>query len=72
MPYSKIPQTEYDKAKGQLKLQIGEVLSVFRMYGLQESIPGAIEEIIELCEQFGQRVRGKDVPIGLKTRRNPR
>jgi len=70
--YIKIPQPEYDKARGQLRLQLTDVLSVFKMYGLGEYIPGAIEEIVELTEQFAMRVRGKDVPIRLKQRRNHR
>jgi len=72
MTYQKISQDDYEKAKGQLRLQLGEVLSVFMMYGLQEYIPGAIIEIVELCEQFGKRVRGADVPIVLKNKINSR
>lgn len=70
MVYIKIPQEQYDKAIGQLKLQLNDVFSPFRIYGLDILIPGAIEEIMELAEKFGQRVRGKDIPIKLKRRRN--
>jgi len=63
---------EYNKAKGQLRLQLNDVLNIFAMYGMQDYIPGAIDEIIELAEAFGKRVRGKDIPIKLKTKRNHR
>ena len=43
----KIPQEEWEKARGQLKLQLNDVLSIFGMYGMKEFIPGAIEEIME-------------------------
>jgi hypothetical protein len=72
MTYHKIPEEQYQKAKGQLKLQLNDVLSIFAMYGMQEYIPAAIEEITELTEQFAMRVRGKDIPIKLKTKRNSR
>ncbi len=68
----KIPQEQYDKAKGQLRLQLNDVFSPFNMYGMNILIPGAIEEVIELAEKFAMRVRKKDIPIALGKRRNPR
>ena len=63
----------YAKARGQASLQIGEILSVFNLYGLGVLIPGAQEEILEIMEDFSVRTRGdKDQPIRLKSRRNPR
>ena len=70
--YPKISQESYDKAKGQFKMAVGEVLSVFNIYGMHIYLGGAIEEIVELAEQFGKRVRNHDTPIQLKKRRNPR
>ena len=71
--YPKIDQASYDKAKGQLTRQIAsDVLSVFDMYGMGIYIAGAAEECVELAEQFAMRVRGKDIPIQLKGRRNSR
>lgn len=69
----KIEQKKYDKAKGQLKLQLNGVFSCFRCYGLELYIDGAIDECIHLAEQFAMRVRGKDVPIVMKgkARRRP-
>ncbi len=57
---------DYEKAKGQLKLQLNGVLEPFNFYGLGLYIPEAIKQIVELCEQFGKRVRGRDVPIKTK------
>lgn len=70
--YERIPDEEYKKAVGQLRLQLNGVMKVFDMYGLGEFIPGAIAEVIDLCEQFGMRVRKKDEPIFLLRERNPR
>ena len=66
----KIPQKEYDKARGQLKLQLNGVFEPFNCYGLGAFIPEAIEQAVMLAEQFGQRVRGKDMPIVLNTRKH--
>ena len=43
-----------------------------RMYGQDLFVDGALEEIVELAETLGMRLRGKEVPIKLKKRRNPR
>ena len=67
-----LPDDKYKKAEGQLRLQVGEILSVFGIYGMQDYIPGAIEEIVEVAIDFSKRVRGADHPIELKNRRNPR
>ena len=61
--YPKIPQSDYDKAKGQLRLQLHGVFEPFNCYGLQAYIPEAVEQVVHLCEQFGKRVRGVDAPI---------
>jgi len=68
----KIAQEDYDKARGQLKLQLTDVFSPFTIHGLYIFIPGAIEEVVELAERFAERVRGKDTPIILKKKRNYR
>lgn len=69
----KISQSEYDKALGQFRLQLNGIMSNFRCYGMNEDVDGASEEIVKLAEQFGMRVRGKDVPIKVrdKPRRKP-
>ncbi len=55
---------DYQKAVGQMRLQFNGILSsVFTMYGYQHEVPGVIGELIEVAEQFGKRVRGRDVPI---------
>jgi len=72
MAYQKIPQKEYDKAVGTLRLRLNDVFQAFNIYGLHIFINGAIDEVMELAEQFGQRVRGEDIPIQLKKKRNAR
>ena len=64
---------EFAKARGQLKLQLGDVFNPFRCYGLEPLVDGAIEEVIELAYDFSIRVRGDaNHPIRLKQKRNPR
>ena len=70
--YPKIEQTKYDKAIGQWRLAVGEILSVFNMYGLDIYIPGAKEELEEVTIQLTKRLRNADVPITLKRKRNVR
>lgn len=68
-----LPEDDFKKARGQLQLQIGEILSVFDMYGMGAYITGAVEELIEVAEDFSKRVRGdKDQPIRVKKKRNAR
>lgn len=63
--YQRIPKDDYDKAIGQLRLQLNGVFAPFRMYGLDVFIPGAKEQAVLLCEQFSMRCRGKQQPIQL-------
>ena len=61
-----LDEESYQRATGQLRLQIGGVLAPFNMYGLGVFIPGAIIKIVKLCEDFGLRVRGIDKAISLE------
>jgi len=67
-----IAQEEYDKAIGQLRLQLNGVFEPFRMYGLDAYIPGAQGEVIRLAEDFSLRIRGVDKPISLESVRKKR
>lgn len=58
---------EYQKAVGTLGLQVSAVLGVFTKYGMDVYIPGAVREIVKLCEGFGLRVRGVDKMISLES-----
>lgn len=66
--YPWLADGEYQKAIGQLRLQLGVVFRPFQLYGLDIFIPGAIDEIVILADAFSQRVRGKDVPIQVQGR----
>ena len=64
-----LPDEEYKKAVGQLRLQLNGVFEPFTgkvHYGLNVFVPGAIVEVVKLCEDFGLRVRGIDKPISLE------
>ena len=64
---------DYAKAIGQWRLQVGEILSVFNMYGMGEDIKGAMGELEEVTIDLTRRIRGeKDHPIKLEKRRNTR
>jgi len=70
MTYQKIEEEKYRKALGQFRLGLNSIMSCFRVYGMSGDVDEATEEIIKLTEQFGMRVRGKDVPI--QVRQTPR
>ena len=65
-----LPDEEYTKAVGQLRMQLSGVLEPFDMYGQGVYIPTAVSEIVKLAEDFGLRVRGVDKPIDLGLVRN--
>lgn len=60
-----LPSEDYQKAVGQTRLQIGGVLSPLRLYGQGVICYQALEQIMIVVEQFGKRVRGRDVPIAV-------
>lgn len=60
-----LPDEEYEKAVGQLRLNLNGVFECFKCYGLDVFIPGAITEAVKLAEDFGLRVRGVEQPISL-------
>lgn len=64
--YVVLNDEDYAKAVGQLRLAVGAVLATFNMYGMNAYIAGAQEEIIQLAEDFGQRIRGIDKPISIE------
>jgi len=66
MSYPKISQDDYDKAKGQFRMQVQTLLAhTYSMHGYQDYAALVAEVITQLTEQFGKRVRGKDTPIVL-------
>ena len=68
-----LDEESFAKAKGQLRLQVGEILSVFNIYGLDSLVPGAIDEILEVADDYSKRLRGEvNQPIRVKKRRNTR
>lgn len=75
-----LPEEDYKKAIGQFRMQENGVFDFLKVddkipvryrYGMGEFIPGAVDEIVRLSEDFCLRVRGKDKPIDLSMiRRN--
>jgi len=70
--YQRVSEAEYNKAIGQLRMQVAASLNCFRCYGLDPLVEGAITECIELAEQFAMRVRGKPQPIRVRNEPAPR
>ena len=67
-----LPTGEYQKIISQTRLLIGEILYPLRMYGQDVFVDGALDEIIQVVERYGLRVRGVDKPMLLKSPVNPR
>jgi hypothetical protein len=64
-----ISDEDYAKLKFQLRTQINAILQMFNCYGLGDYIPGAVEELTTLAENFGQAVRGDNhKPIHVVTK----
>jgi hypothetical protein len=76
-----LSEEEYSKAKTQLGMQVAGVFDFMKVdntipikyvYGMGDFVPGAIDEIIRLAEDFGLRVRGVDKPISIERIRTNR
>ena len=69
--YNWLSDDDYAKARGQARLALNEIMGVFNVYGMEIYIHGAIAEIMQVIDAYGDRVRGKDVPIMVKRSYNP-
>ncbi len=69
MKYDNIPwlsEESYAKARWQYKTNVRELLKqVFDQYGLGVFIDGTVDEIWQLTEDWGLRLRSIDKPISL-------
>ena len=69
----KLSQSDYNKAVGQLRLQVLSLLGeAFSKHGMKENIPGATQAIVKLAEDFSLRCRGVQKPISLEYVRRKR
>ena len=67
-PYPNIPwmpDDQYAKARFQFKAHTREALSVFKVYGMDVYVEGAVDEIFRLAEDFSLRTRGVDKPLNI-------
>lgn len=76
-----LPEEEYRKAIGSLRLQMAGIFDFLKVddklpvryqYGMGDYVPGAIEEAVGLAEDFGLRIRGVDKPISIENVRRKR
>jgi len=58
-----LPDENYQKAIGQLRLQINGALRPLRSYGQAVYCDQTADAIVKLCEDFGLRVRGVEHAI---------
>ena len=61
-----LPDEKYNKGKFLLQGAITEIMNPLRMYGQDEYVTQAITELVNLAEDWGVYVRGKDKPISAK------
>ena len=67
-----LPEEEYERAVGQVRLQLNEIMRPLMLYGQAPYVYQAINEIIKITEDFGLRVRGIDHPIDIELVRQDR
>ena len=70
--YIVLNDEDYAHAYGELQFQIRRVLYVFDMYGLGVHMTPALDTIMKLVEDWGQRIRGIDKPISIEYIRRKR
>ena len=46
-----------EKARGILRLKVNGIFSPFRVYGLDAFIPGAVDEIIKVIDEYEERIK---------------
>ena len=66
--YNWLEESDYKKLIGQARLQIGAILQLFAIQGMDVYIPETVGAIMQVVEAVGERVRGKDKPIIAKAR----
>lgn len=67
-----LPDNEYKKLIGQFRLQLNDIFFPLRRYGQDVYVDGAIEEVMQLTEERDKKIRGRDVPLIVKKKINPR
>ena len=55
-------EEKFDKCLGQFRLTLGEVLHPLRMYGQQDYVDTAAQEIVSLAIQLHWKLSGLDIP----------
>jgi hypothetical protein len=59
-PQPWMPEGEYAKLEGQVKLRLNGIMQVFNAYGQSVYIPEAIEAVMQVVRFYGLRLRGVD------------
>ena len=71
--YPRISEEKYKKLVFQARGQFVAILNVFNCYGQNHDVDQAIEECMQILENFSMAVRGKNAPIHIlsKPKRRP-
>jgi hypothetical protein len=59
-PQPWLPEDEYTKLEGQVRLKLNGVMNVFNGYGQGVYVSEAIEAIMQVIRWYGLRLRGVD------------
>jgi hypothetical protein len=59
-PQPWLPEDEYIKLEGQVRLKLNGVMNVFNCYGQGVYVSEAIEAIMQVVRWYGLRLRGVD------------
>ncbi len=63
LPYLWLSDDDWNKLMFHARGQINAILNPLRAYGQGVYVDGATTELLELIDQVSQYVRGKDIPI---------
>ena len=59
----------YQKLIGQTRILVSNIMYDFRKHGMDVMVDGAIKTLMEVFEEFGQKVRGKQIPYSVQVHR---
>jgi hypothetical protein len=71
IPYVWFSEEEWNKIMFHVRSQISAILKPLEIYGQKPFVEGATEELVKLVDLTSQVIRGKDIPIIVRTEPAP-
>ena len=65
---SEVDDESYDKALGQFRLALNDLMQPLRRYGQDVYVDGAKEELVQLALRLHMRLCGQDIPYEVEHR----